>query len=103
MSSRNAYLSFEERKSAICLVKGGHLARSLVKHGERSVLKITAELQRFLGSFAGVVTEYVQIVHQDSLVGQKYVDDDSLLAVAVKIGTTRLIDNFLLVGADESL
>jgi len=103
MSSRNAYLSEGQRKSAVSLVKGGRLARTLVAQGEKATSRITGEVKRFLASFEEVAVEYVIIVHKESLAVQSDVDENSIMAVAARVGTTRLIDNFLLVGAEDSL
>ena len=96
MSSRNAYLSTEEREAAVCLSRALCKAERLFRRGERAAAPllalVTAELQR--EPLAEV--EYVKLCDADSLADIDEIDDSALLAVAVRLGKARLIDNRVL-------
>jgi len=97
MSSRNIYLSPDERQKALCLHKAIQLAQKKVRQqGVNEVSALLQEVRTFLGSFVGVDIEYVSIVDSDGLAEQNTVDQHSVLAMAVRVGKTRLIDNAFL-------
>jgi pantoate--beta-alanine ligase len=96
MSSRNTYLSPEERKSALCLKKSLDLARRLVGSGERSAEKMKKALEELILSHPYTVVDYVTLCDPVTLEDVKTVEAETLLAIAVKVGKTRLIDNCLL-------
>lgn len=99
MSSRNTYLSSGERDSALCLHQAVKLARKRVRSGVVVSAQLITEITSLIQSFGNVVIEYVSIVDQDSLTDVSVIDKRSVLALAVRIGTTRLIDNdFLFEG-----
>ena len=93
MSSRNVYLSPEERQRAAAIFAALSRAKSLFEKGERrgGVLRecVTGELE----STPGMTVQYVQIVDPDSFQPIPRVKSDALVAVAAKLGKTRLIDN----------
>ena len=97
-SSRNAYLSPEEKKAALVLSRSLRKAKAAYEQGEKNVetLKhiVTAELQ----SEPMAVIDYVDLFSFPALEPIQTVDEESLLAIAVKIGKTRLIDN-IIIGA----
>jgi pantoate--beta-alanine ligase len=94
MSSRNAYLSPEEREKARCLSQAIKHARSIISAGQTDVGLLEAEIESLLASSdPAVQVEYIHIVDQNSLKPQSQIDRNSLLTMAVKIGRTRLIDN----------
>ncbi len=97
MSSRNTYLAKEERGQALCLFRGLLLGRELaVKHVAcEAIIKKITTLVLQEGS---AVIDYIAIINKDTLENSRHVDEHSVLAMAVKIGKTRLIDNgFLLI------
>lgn len=96
MSSRNSYLSQEERQSALCLYKSIQRAQEMVSGGERDADIITEELKRFILSHPFTKIDYVTIVHPYTLEELKTVQEESLLALAVFVGKTRLIDNAII-------
>lgn len=96
MSSRNTYLSPAERLSALCLFQAIQHARQRVRQGLREADKLLSELDGLVRADAAVEPEYIAIVHRQSLVPQALLDRDSVLALAVRVGKTRLIDNDLL-------
>jgi pantoate--beta-alanine ligase len=96
MSSRNSYLNPEERESALCLKKSLDLADSLYHQGEYNAEKIIEEVEKLIRSHASTEIEYIKICHPASLEDAETVEEKSLLALAVKVGQTRLIDNCLI-------
>lgn len=96
MSSRNAYLSPPERKSALCLFRAITRARNLYAAGERSVELLLDETKAVIELEPFVRIEYVEFRDGTMLNDLKVADNSTLLALAVKIGQTRLIDNTVL-------
>jgi len=96
MSSRNAYLSVENRQKALCLSHAVAAARSAYQRGERSVHLLDRLAREQIESVDGACIDYLEFRHGDTLALQEQADARTLLALAVKIGTTRLIDNCIL-------
>lgn len=97
MSSRNCYLSGPERVAATCLYRAIVKARELAAAGEGEVARLLAEVEKIITVHDNVRIEYAEIVEATSLEPQLRVGPDSLLALAVRVGATRLIDNALLL------
>ncbi len=93
MSSRNKYLNSGEREEAPVLYKSLLLARELVARGERDPLIIGKNMEDLICSARGAVVDYLEIVDTEELKPLKSIKGRCLVAVAVKFGTTRLIDN----------
>jgi pantoate--beta-alanine ligase len=96
LSSRNAYLSAEQRRSALALSKALAAAETAFKAGERDAHKLLAAARTVLASEAGVAIDYVELRDADELTTIDTVARRSVLAVAAFAGTTRLIDNRVL-------
>lgn len=96
MSSRNAYLGPEERKNALCLSRSLASVRVLFRGGERTVAALREKVLRIIGEVPGAVIDYADFRDSDTLEAVETVDGRTLIALAVKIGTTRLIDNCVL-------
>ncbi len=96
MSSRNSYLSPAERQSALCLSRAIKLARELFADGERSVDVLARETRAVVEQESAATIEYVELRDGTTLHEQEVADRSTLLALAVKIGQTRLIDNTVL-------
>jgi len=96
MSSRNVYLSPEERKSALCLYQALELARRRVPEGQRDVPALKAELEEFISSHPHTRIDYVEFRDPETLEEKGMVDGPTLLALAVFVGKARLIDNTIL-------
>ncbi|MGB9081466.1 MAG: pantoate--beta-alanine ligase [Desulfuromonadaceae bacterium] len=96
MSSRNAYLSLAERQSALCLSRAVKRARELFAAGERSVAVLAEETRAVIEQEAAAVVDYVEFRDGATLQELDVADVGTLLALAVKIGQTRLIDNTVL-------
>ncbi len=96
MSSRNAYLSPAERKSALCLSRAIAAAIELYRSGNRSVPALRNEALRIIGEEPAARVDYVELRDGESLAEVDTADDGTVLALAVRIGATRLIDNRML-------
>lgn len=94
MSSRNTYLSPEERKAALILHRSLQLGEEMMKAGERDALKIRTAIQANMETETLARVDYVEIVDADSLEQVTWIEKPVLVATAVYIGNTRLIDNF---------
>lgn len=97
MSSRNRYLSAEERQAALTLPAALNAVRLRVGAGEYRSAALIAEARRALAREPLLKPEYVAIVDPDSLEDIATVKGGGLAAIAVHAGTTRLIDNLLLL------
>jgi pantoate--beta-alanine ligase len=96
MSSRNKYLSEADRKSALCLSRAIATARSAFRGGELDAAKVRNSALAEISREQGAVVDYVELRDGTTLLESNSVNGNTLLAIAVKIGTTRLIDNGLL-------
>jgi len=96
MSSRNAYLSPEERRAALCLSVALAHAQSLVEHGESDAARIIAAVTRIIAAQPLARIDYVNLVDPLTMDDRPTVDDTALLAIAACFGRTRLIDNRIL-------
>ena len=94
-SSRNTYLSKEERKAAVILHKGLLRGEELVKAGEKSAATVKQAITEIIESEPLAQIDYVEIVNFDNIETIETIDGSILAAVAVYIGKTRLIDNFI--------
>jgi pantoate--beta-alanine ligase len=92
-SSRNTYLAPEERKTALRIPEALAEAGRLIAAGERSGGKIRDALEVFLSSVPLLRVEYVAVVHPDTLQPVERVSGRVVVALAVRVGNTRLIDN----------
>ncbi|MBF4695393.1 pantoate--beta-alanine ligase [Fusibacter ferrireducens] len=96
LSSRNAYLSEAERKDALVLFKSLKLAEQMIEAGERDAQKIKDEMKALIEKIAYAEIDYVAIVDAATLESVQRLQGDMLIALAVKIGKPRLIDNIRL-------
>jgi pantoate--beta-alanine ligase len=95
MSSRNVYLSGEERKAAVILSKSLCEAENLIKDGTRRKDEIIEYITNRINSEKLANIEYTEIVNADSLEEIETLAGKILIALAVKFGRTRLIDNVM--------
>jgi pantoate--beta-alanine ligase len=93
MSSRNVYLSPEERPSALTLVKSLKLAQKLYAAGERKASKIIDEAQKLIKSAMNTEIDYIKICDASTLEDVEDIQGETVMALAVRVGKTRLIDN----------
>ena len=96
MSSRNAYLTADQRKSALCLSRAIHLAKEKVAAGQRSAQDLVKEMETFIHSFDHTRVDYIEFCDPVTLEPLDTLQDRSLVAMAVKVGKSRLIDNAII-------
>ncbi len=96
MSSRNVYLSAEERTHAVALNKALKIAENLYKAGERNSSRIKEKMLEYLSSFDKVKIDYVEIVDEQTLEPVDKIDKKVIVALAAWVGKARLIDNTIL-------
>jgi pantoate--beta-alanine ligase len=95
MSSRNIYLGPKQRKDATCLIQALRRAEDMVNNGESSASKVSTEMKRVIRRVKGTRVEYIAIVNSDTLEPVKEIKGKTLIALAVRIGKARLIDNVI--------
>jgi pantoate--beta-alanine ligase len=96
MSSRNKYLSPEQRQHALALYRALTRARDLVAGGEASAPKLVGEMQAIIDSVPHGDIDYISIVDPDTLEDVETIDRRCVAALALRIGQARLIDNMFL-------
>lgn len=95
MSSRNTYLNDAERKAALILHKSLMLGKEMIEQGERDASQIKKAVISSIESEPLAKIDYVEIVNPDTMENIDAIGDLALIATAVYIGKTRLIDNIL--------
>lgn len=100
-SSRNTYLSPEERKAAVILHKALEKGKELVLNGEKSAKAVIDTVTQVINSEPLAKIDYVQVVDFPNIKVVENINGDILTAVAVYIGKTRLIDNFIIENGKE--
>ncbi len=96
MSSRNIYLSASERKDALILSQSLNRARKLIESGERETGMIKSTLEKMVTSVSSATIDYIEIVETTQFRPVAILNSEILIALAVWIGKTRLIDNLIL-------
>lgn len=96
MSSRNAYLNPTERKQALVLKNALQKAKDMIDSDENDTGKIKAACRRIIKNAPSAKIDYISIVDTNALKDVKYIKGKVLIALAVKIGNTRLIDNIII-------
>ncbi len=97
MSSRNAYLSGEERIRALALNRSLRHVEQAFRGGERHAARLIAAAREVLAREPEIVLDYLEIVDPDTLDPVEQLSQPALAAVAVYLGSTRLIDNIILL------
>lgn len=97
-SSRNTYLSEEERKAGLVLSQAVKLGQKLVAEGEKSAAAVTGAMSELISAEPLAKIDYVSMVSWDSIEPVETIEGPVLVAMAVYIGKTRLIDNFIYEG-----
>ncbi|MBI4982900.1 MAG: pantoate--beta-alanine ligase [Candidatus Omnitrophica bacterium] len=95
LSSRNIYLNKQERQDALVLQQVLDLAKSVIKSGERNTQKVIFLMRRFIEHKNSAKIDYIEIVDCNNLLPVKIISGKCLVALAVWIGKTRLIDNVI--------
>lgn len=94
MSSRNTYLSADERKAALCLSKSIFEGEKMAKEGA-SVKEVLEKMKELISSEKLAKIDYISAVDLETIKDVDNFNKDTLVAIAVYIGKTRLIDNFI--------
>jgi pantoate--beta-alanine ligase len=97
LSSRNKYLTQEERKAALVLSKSLKVAQSMMEKGQRDSAAIIKEMKEIIGREPLAKIDYVEIVDVDKLNPVAEIEKEALVAMAIFIGKVRLIDNTILL------
>lgn len=100
MSSRNKYLSDDERASALCLKKSLDAAQELMEAGETESRVISSRLEALINSHPFTEIDYIELCDPVTLDHADRLEEETLLALAVRVGQTRLIDNCVLRRAE---
>ncbi|MEK6727708.1 MAG: pantoate--beta-alanine ligase [Candidatus Omnitrophota bacterium] len=95
MSSRNTYLSAQGKKDALVLSQSLNLAKDLIQKGLRDSHKIIHSMNNLIKNKKAAKIEYIAIVDSKNLKPIEIIKNHCLIALAVKIGKARLIDNYL--------
>lgn len=95
-SSRNTYLNPEERQAALCLSKAVRLGEKMAADGEKDADKIVSEMISLIQAEPLAKIDYVEAVNGITIEPVKKIEGTVLVAMAVYIGKTRLIDNFII-------
>jgi pantoate--beta-alanine ligase len=96
LSSRNAYLDADQRRRAVVLSAALRAAHEAFRTGERQAAAVQATVRRTLATEPAVKVEYVAVAEPTALAPVETVEADSVVALAVRLGRTRLIDNIIL-------
>jgi pantoate--beta-alanine ligase len=96
ISSRNAYLSPQERQSALVLYRSLMRVQKLFESGERNSARLVAAAKQVFAGEPAVRLDYIEVVDPETLEPETAVTRRALMAVAALVGQTRLIDNILL-------
>lgn len=96
MSSRNSYLSRQQRSQAVVLCQSLKQAKGLIKNGEKSAAKIIRFIRGRIGRMSQARIDYVSVVNAQTLGSIKQIEKNTLIALAVYFGDTRLIDNVII-------
>ena len=94
-SSRNSYLSAEERKAALCLSRSVFAAQDLIEGGERNADIVRTAVREIIEAEPLAQIDYIEVVDLDNMQPVDSLGESGLVAIAVYIGKTRLIDNYL--------
>lgn len=101
LSSRNKYLTQQQRKDATLIYKSLQKCEKMVEAGVTNTEEIIARMRAILNQAPSINIEYVSIVDAETLQNLDHITGKILAAVAVKIGSARLIDNILVDAAKQ--
>jgi pantoate--beta-alanine ligase len=96
LSSRNRYLSPQQRKDAVCIYRSLQVARKMIKAGVTNSKTITAQMRKIVSRAESLTAiDYISIAEADTLQNLQRITGRVLIAVAARFGSTRLIDNVI--------
>jgi pantoate--beta-alanine ligase len=93
LSSRNAYLAPDERRRALALSRALQVAQEAVDRGEKSAAIVRRKMLAAIAEVGGVEVEYIAIVRDDTVESVDAIEGPTTVAIAARVGRTRLIDN----------
>ncbi len=96
LSSRNQYLTATEKEQAALLYRGLQQAEAAFHAGERDSGKLIALVQQEVAMVSNIFVEYIELVEPTTLMSLETVEEEGMLAIAARLGSTRLIDNTIL-------
>ena len=96
LSSRNRYLSEEQRRDALGLSRALRAAHDAWRDGERRAERIEGRMREVLAMSPGIRPEYIALTEPETLAPVDVVDGGTVIALAARVGATRLIDNIIL-------
>ena len=95
LSSRNTYLLGDEREQALVLSKALRMANNLINNGQSDVIIIKEEMIKIINTAKDSLVDYIEFVNNKDLKAVIKINGEVLVALAVRIGKTRLIDNMV--------
>ena len=101
MSSRNAYLSPDERQRGLCLSQALFEVQRKLDAGDRDLVQIGQQFREQIAATSGVALDYALIVDAETLAELTSIQSEMVALVAARVGSTRLIDNLVLQMRDE--
>ena len=96
LSSRNAYLTAEDRQSALSLSRALRFAETMFEEGVRDTATLRSQMTMILNTVPTASVDYVSIADAETLEELAIIDRPALVSLAVHIGNVRLIDNVVL-------
>lgn len=96
MSSRNTYLTPGQRKQALCLSQSLKQAFEMVKSGVIDASRIIEQAEKIISAHPETKIDYIAVCDPDTLSDIKIIQGPAIMALAVKVGNTRLIDNMMI-------
>ena len=96
MSSRNKYLTQQERKQATCLYQSLLHAKKMIAEGERNPRNIVSKIKHIIGKGSKAKIQYIECLNASTLTYEKILKEKTLIALATFYGKTRLIDNIII-------
>jgi pantoate ligase / CMP/dCMP kinase len=103
LSSRNQYLTATEKEQASVLFKGLRQAEAAFRAGVRDSSKLIALARQEIAKVSNISLEYIELVEPNTLMFLEKVEDEGMLAIAARLGSTRLIDNTILRDVKDEL
>ncbi|AKG22646.1 bifunctional pantoate--beta-alanine ligase/(d)CMP kinase [Calothrix sp. 336/3] len=96
LSSRNQYLTATEKSQAAVLYRGLQQAVTLFRAGVRTANDLIAAVQQEVATISNLLVEYIELVEPNTLLPLETIQEEGMLAIAARLGSTRLIDNTIL-------
>lgn len=100
LSSRNIYLTKDQRRAALCLVESLRKGKDLIESGEQEPLVVKKEMKRIIDAESSVTLDYIAIVDLDKFEDLNTINRKALIALAAYVGGVRLIDNMIIHGKE---